>query len=256
MNASFQSAGVGSFSYQHLQGVMLLNLNKISSQMRLTHSEYRVMAVIIGLWNKKENKAFPTIDYLSNICCMGKATILKNLNKLVMLNLLVVVKTKGKRNNYYLGKKIFDSMSTSHVEPKSSFTCRTTNKHNRYNNKEKTMSFSNNNYTENIKINEMLSHKYWKHLPSGKIIQVKPDIGTHILIRYDKDSDYITVIDDETKSDHLKHFIPAIKNDLKPQKIDSQSYSKEDIINNLIKQNKYNEAKHLAKLFKIPYSKE
>ena len=30
----------------------------------------------------------------------------------------------------------------------------------------------------------MLKHKYWKHVPSGNVLKVKPDIGNHLLIRY------------------------------------------------------------------------
>ena len=33
-------------------------------------------------------------------------------------------------------------------------------------------------------IKRMLKHQYWKHIPSGQTLKVKPDIGEHLLIRY------------------------------------------------------------------------
>ena len=48
-------------SYQHIQGCMIQRLNKLSCDIKLTHSEYRLMGVLIGLYNKQHDKAFPTI---------------------------------------------------------------------------------------------------------------------------------------------------------------------------------------------------
>lgn len=110
-------------SYQHIQGCMLLNLNKLACEIKLTHSEFRLMATLIGLFNKVHCKAFPTISQLAYYCSMGNSTIIKNLNNLVKLGLLVVVKTSGKRNNYYFSNLILDTSSSTHAVTPCSTPC-------------------------------------------------------------------------------------------------------------------------------------
>ena len=44
-------------------------------------------------------------------------------------------------------------------------------------------------------IEKMLKHQYWKHIPSGKILQVKPVVGTHLLIRYYKDENLVEFLE-------------------------------------------------------------
>ena len=112
-------------SYQHIQGVMLQNLNIVASELRLTHTEYRVMAILIGLWNKKHLKAFPTTDYLAKHCCMGKQTIIKTLKSLVNSGLLVVVKSFNNRNNYYFTNQIINTKSSIQTIPEASISCNT-----------------------------------------------------------------------------------------------------------------------------------
>lgn len=136
------------YSYQHLQGMMLLNLNKLASNIRLSHSEYRVICTLIGLYNKNHNKAFPTIEYLAKACIMGKTTIIRCLNRLVDANLLIVVKTPAKRNNYYFSNLILNSSSTPHVRPNHSTTCKTTHDNKQIKTK------TNINKTLSIKLND------------------------------------------------------------------------------------------------------
>lgn len=287
-------------SYQHIQGTMLQNLNKLSSQLRLSHSDYRVMGTLIGLYNKQRGMAFPTIKQLANYCSMGQTTILKVLNNLVSLNLLIVVKTPGKRNNYYFSNLILLGFSSPHVTPGSAPTCENT--HNKQikikTNKNKLLQDNNNvkpsdlkvddviiinppeasmnnssssyrevvRYLESINfhnprtiinkyklkkvkqaikivkekqpdkpagylhsllkvtgnlslldvnnncqtsqeplINRMVKSKFWIHKPSGKIFQVLPDVGTHILIKYYKQEDMVTFIESGC-TDKLENF--------------------------------------------------
>lgn len=112
------------YSYQHVMGLMLVNLNKLANKLNLSHSEYRLMANLIGLWNKNHNMAFPTIDYLAQNCCMGRSTIAMALKKLVRLNLLIVIRTSGKRNNYYFGQ-ILTGNTSPNVKPECDPPCRT-----------------------------------------------------------------------------------------------------------------------------------
>jgi hypothetical protein len=97
---------VVSYSYQHIQGEMLVALNKISMELCLTNAEYRVLANLISLWNMKKGFAYPTLELLLKQCAMGKQTLLKTLKKLKALNLIFVVKERGKSNRYYLSTVI------------------------------------------------------------------------------------------------------------------------------------------------------
>ena len=103
---SYGNAGK-SYSYQHLQGVMLSKLNKIASELNLSHSEYRIMGVLIGLWNMKKGMAFPTISYLAKTCHMGRSTIINALERLVEVHLLIVIRTKGKEEQLLFNRDAF-----------------------------------------------------------------------------------------------------------------------------------------------------
>lgn len=272
------------YSYQHIQGMMLLSFNKIASTLKLTHSEYRVMCTLIGLYNKEYNKAFPTIDYLAKHCTMGKVTVIKGLNRLVELNLLVVAKTPGKRNNYYFSKLLLNKASSSPVEPQRSSVCKTTYKQIKIETNKNQSSSNNKNDDESIKttnmsdykeviskldiwgftgakkllkqksvetikkfielveninpdnkgaylralinnhleikqlkissdseqIKQMLKHQYWKHLPTGKICKVKPDMGIHLLIRYHKNEKMVEFLESGL-CDQLDNFESCMK---------------------------------------------
>ncbi|MEW5819254.1 MAG: helix-turn-helix domain-containing protein [Cyanobacteriota bacterium] len=114
-----------SFTYQHIQGVMLLNLNLLSSKLPLSHQEYRLMGILIGLWNKNFLFAFPTTDYLAKYCKMSKSTINYCLLSLKNKGLLVVLKTKGKRNRYGFTNCLFEGLNKTHKKPGLSFSCST-----------------------------------------------------------------------------------------------------------------------------------
>lgn len=168
------------YSYQHLQGMMLLNLNKVASKIKLSHSEYRVICTLIGLYNKNYNKAFPTIEYLAKVCIMGKTTIIKSLNRLVEVNLLIVVKTPGKRNNYYFSNLILKDTGTPHEEPNHRTPCRTT-----HDNKQ-IKTITDQKTTSSIKINDAMFKTFnideyrqlitklesWNYFGAKKIIKI------------------------------------------------------------------------------------
>lgn len=123
------------YSYQHIHGTMLVNFNKLAFELNISHSEYRLMGTLIGLWNKNHGMAFPTVNYLAQYCRMGKATIIKNLNHLVELNLLVVVKSKKKRNNYYFSNLLFNAQNSLPVKPLNGSSCKTAHDHEQIKNK-------------------------------------------------------------------------------------------------------------------------
>ncbi|MGD9581781.1 MAG: helix-turn-helix domain-containing protein [Vampirovibrionia bacterium] len=266
---------IANYTYQHIQGIMLLNLNKLASKIKLSHSEYRVICTLIGLYNKNTNKAFPTIEYLASTCCMGKSTIIKCLNSLVENNLLIVVKTPGKRNNYYFSNNILIAQSTPHVEPERRTSCKTVHDYkpiNNITNKNQSLFNQNDDVTlkttdinefkailnklntwhysgakkllkqkslkeikklidlvekhnpdnkgaylrslvkefngnihhkqnsleislEYTQIKQMIKQQYWKHIPTNKVLKVKPDIGSHLLIRYYKNENMVEFIE-------------------------------------------------------------
>ena len=105
------------YSYQHLHGEMLFNLNRLAAELKISHSEYRIMATLIAYWNKDKSRAYPTIRDLAKICCMGNSTILKGLDKLKQLNLIFIVKDpEYKRQNYYINQqKFLPALSNTYV---------------------------------------------------------------------------------------------------------------------------------------------
>lgn len=201
------------YSYQHIQGLMLLNLNTVAVELNLSHRHYRLLGILIGLWNINHNRAFPTIDYLAQNCKMAKSTILTLLKELVDLNLVVIVK-HGKRNNYYFSKKLLP-IDQIQQKPKISFPCKTT--HDKTNKKLKL----NKNNSKKINpltvlpsknhsnVENLLKHKYCIHKPSGKKLQIKPEMGTHLLIKYHKEYNTITFWE-EGITDYVQHFKPLI----------------------------------------------
>lgn len=344
MSANWGYNGTGkSFSYQHMHGIMLVNLNALSRELNLKHPEYRLMGTLIGLWNKEQGKAFPTIEYLSKICHMGKATVIKTLNKLVDLNLLVVVKTKGKRNNYYFSNLLLEPRSSSPKKPSRGFTCETLHEEKQIKKKtEKILTSCNktkpdkpiitriindpyskpSSLTEYRKVIEkleswsfagakkaiktygvkkiqaliqiveknnpgnsgaylrtllelpdeiiqsndknksinaeptliqvMLQYKYWKHKNNNKIYQVKPDVGSHLLIRYDPKTESVCFIDNNY-TDKLEKFEPSTEEAFQMQNKDQSKKkpSKKQVLKDMMAKGDVAEAKALARLWKI-----
>lgn len=265
-----------SYTYQHIQGCMLLRLNKLAGNIKLSHSEYRMTGILIGLYNKKQQKAFPSLDYLTKVSNMSRSTVIRTLKRLVELNLLIVVKTAGKKNSYYFSKILLEDTrlnitndTPTHVTDDTPHDHELIDKTNKIN-----ISFKNNdddfinisdyqdllkkleswNFTgskqlikkygvkktqnlikivedkqpqnagaylralikglgQNINgkinfdprmpehgeneplINKMIKHKFWKHKPSDKVLQVLPDVGKHLLIKYYKDEDMVMFLD-------------------------------------------------------------
>ena len=104
-SAQLNSQPDSDYTYQHIQGCLLLGLNKISSNLKLSHSEYRIMATLIGYYNKCYDKAFPTTRQLVKDCCISNTTLSKGLNKLKTLGLIVVIKdSQYKRQQYFINK--------------------------------------------------------------------------------------------------------------------------------------------------------
>lgn len=113
------------FSYQHLQGVMLVNLNKLAAELNLSHREYRLLGTLIGLWNINIQKSFPTIDYLAKTCCMSKSTITTLLKNLTVKGLLVIDKTNSGKNYYSFSNKFLNNSTRTSCKTSTSTSCKT-----------------------------------------------------------------------------------------------------------------------------------
>lgn len=309
-------------TYQHIHGTMLVNLNKIASETNLSHTEYRLMGILIGLWNKEKGIAFPTINYLSSSCRMSKSTVLRSLKRLIETNLIEIKKQKGKRNKYYLSEILFQlkkpKPGTSLV-PHISTTYDTThdNKQNRIKTKIETsknddlinsikilqnwsvispkkiilkyklekvlnlIEITKNNKPDNpgayfrtlLKsfdenyhpqykvlynskeapfIAQMLKYQYWKHKPSNQCIQIKPQIGNHLLINYDKDTQFVHLIDNEAYSDYIHNFEPVENNSLeKDVQGKKNDINKMEILKQLVDTGKFDEAVQLSRIFNL-----
>lgn len=59
--------------------------------------------------------------------------------------------------------------------------------------------------TQEPLINQMLKQQYWRHIPTGQIMKVKPDIGTHLLIQYYHKEKMVTFFENGL-TDNLENF--------------------------------------------------
>lgn len=105
--------GYEKYSYQHLQGVMLVNLNRIAYEQNLCHTEYRLMCVLISFWSKKQGNAFPTVRVLAKYCSMSNSTIIKTLRKLSNKSFILINKFGiGGKQSYCLNISLFLALKT------------------------------------------------------------------------------------------------------------------------------------------------
>lgn len=115
------------YSYQHIQGVMLVNLNKLAFELCLSHKTYRLLGLLISHWNITTQNAFPAIDYLARASCMSKTTIINSLDSLTNKGLLVIFKKKGGQNHYYFSQCFFQGLRKpfEKIKPETRTTCKT-----------------------------------------------------------------------------------------------------------------------------------
>lgn len=229
-------------SYQHLQGELLLRLNKLSTQLNLSNGEYRVMGVLIGLWNKKLGVAFPSITYLTEATCLSRSTIMRHLKSLKIKGLIMVLKTSGKTNKYVFGRILTNEIIRPNNDTSTSSkngTFYINNKESRTNNKIKTKY-----------LDSLFKARYWKHKKTGKIYQVKPEIGTHILFRYSKETQKVTLTEYNNFSDSINNFEPVFEKNKKFTQKENKKPEKLDLIKNLERQGFNKEAQSLKSIFK------
>ncbi|MEW5819723.1 MAG: helix-turn-helix domain-containing protein [Cyanobacteriota bacterium] len=122
-NLALKSDQFKHYSYQHIQGVMLVTLNRLALDLNLSHFEYRLVATLISFWNKKQGVAFPSTRLLAEHCKMSNTTVSKGLKKLSQLGLIKIFKhPQNNRHNYYLNLDLlFPQKETTPATP-----CKTT----------------------------------------------------------------------------------------------------------------------------------
>ncbi len=69
-----------------------------------------------------------------------------------------------------------------------------------------------NNVKDELPINRMVKCKYWKHIPTGRVLKALPEVGTHILFKYWKDSETVTFLFENDFTDKLENFTTDIDN--------------------------------------------
>lgn len=156
------------YSYQHLQGVMLVNLNRQAFKLNLSHSAYRVMANLISFWNINTCSAFPSIEMLAKQCGISKRTVIRQLNTLKELGLILIINNPGQHNKYFFTKKLTGDI----LKPSTSDICRTVHNINKYKNKQKKSSHTKINplindkmkFTHNSKMICKINYLYHKRL--------------------------------------------------------------------------------------------
>lgn len=333
-----------SSTYQHLHGIMLVNLNKLAYELKLSHSEYHLMGVLIGYWNKQQGKSYPTVKLLAQYARMSNSTVLTCLKRLTNLGLIMIVKdTKTNRQTYYVNQQKFlnvnDNSSVTHEVLQDNTPCsnaheqtnrikhirnKTFIKHScskNFNDDESILKTNTNEYkyvaeklsqwhvhkadiiikehgisklTEAIKLVEahnphnpggylrvilnnsnisylnkankttlpdintpielMLKYKYWRHIPTQRIYIALPDVGSHILIRYNAKENKVTFIENDF-TDRLDNFEPTQKEEYICQNAEqiNNKPTREEIIKKLLEENKFEEAKALNNLWKMHY---
>lgn len=216
ISAGQQLVCLNNYSYQHLQGIMLVNLNKLAAENKLTHSEFRIMAMLIGFWNKSKARAFPSTRMLAKYCCMSNSTIINGLKSLTNKGFIVIIKdSSNKRQNYYINPQKFLNSESSTSVTQCSSTHDMKQKEIKLKNKViKLKTLTNQQQIEpESKLKQMIQYKYWRHKPSKKILRVKPDIGTHLLIKYFS-SEKLVMFLESGLTDYLKHFEAIIDPDV------------------------------------------
>lgn len=252
---------------------MLVKLNHLALELKLSHAEYHLMGVIIGYWNKKYGKSFPTVKILAKQARMSISTVNKCLNNLTSLGLLSIRKEGERgRHNYYLNQEKFfepeNNLELPHEKTHKVTPCGNANNNNKETNnyKKKTglyLKKSSNNTPINITkkrfqipeseelrcFNTLKNCNYWKHKPSNKIYKIKPEIGTHVLFKYISSNHSILIYEDNLL-DSVLAFEPADEPETQASSI--KEVNKINLINDLRAQNNEQEAQTLARLWKIP----
>lgn len=289
MNHLVTNQDFSGHTYQHIQGCMLLALNKLAPALKLSHTDYRIMCTLIGYWNKQQGKAYPSTRQLVKDCQVSNTTLKKSLTALKTLNLIVIVRdSKTRRQNYYINQKNLFNLETGDATPPVTplaTPCDST--HEQTNRKKQIEQTSKTNDDLSIKmtslpeykqtleqlntwgvldakkiiareglekvkniikvveaqkprnagaylrsllkvsghltpdskrgpfggkelplINQMVKSKFWQHLPTGRVLQVLPEIGEHLLIKYYKEENMVTFFETGL-TDSLESFEPV-----------------------------------------------
>ncbi|MEW5821950.1 MAG: helix-turn-helix domain-containing protein, partial [Cyanobacteriota bacterium] len=134
VSCSFVDFEQKSYSYQHIQGVLLKNLNIIAYKIGLSNRNYRIMAILISYWNMNVGMAYPSMDIIAKNAKVSKFTVLQSIKQLSSLNLLIINKMGLRKNCYQFSEYMFNGHLVQHEKPADSFPCETSRYSNIYKN--------------------------------------------------------------------------------------------------------------------------
>lgn len=163
------------YTYQHIQGIMLVNLNHLAFKANLSHSSYRLLAVLICQWKMTQNFASVSINELCKLACMSKSTLIRTLTIISNTGFIVILKENGKENKYFLSKQFFNGITLTSVnkELQPGISCKTPHdvKQNRL--KQSRSFLYPQNYHDDTNINNFLRRKNQTALVEKNIVFIK-----------------------------------------------------------------------------------
>ncbi|MGD9581329.1 MAG: helix-turn-helix domain-containing protein [Vampirovibrionia bacterium] len=221
----------------------LIYSSAIGERFKLSNSTLIVLFALCFHYNGNRNDSFPGQQLISSKTGLSISSIKRAIKELLQCGL--ILKSRNRYGNLYkFTQKFFDELNlTSEIaQNKSSKRFKKTPSCN-----EQTNNINlNKNNSFSIKLNHLMQFKYWKHKNTGQIYQIKPDIGTHLLIKIDMNNKQI-FFNEHNLFDSIENF-EGINQSIKDK---TNNLTKFEIIQNLIETDNIQQANYLTKLWKI-----
>ena len=202
MSISLQNSDSGvccEISNTKLMG--LVYSSGIATRFNLSNSTLIVLFALCHHYNAIRNDSFPSQNYIASKTGLSLSSIKRAIKELLEKGL--IIKCRNKYGNIHkFTKKFFEQLNmtpqTAHNETIKSVKKNSPfHEQNKLNIKNKIdiNQYKINNLKNRPLINNMIKVKYWKHKPSNKLIQVLPDIGNHLLVRFSNDLQYVEILE-------------------------------------------------------------
>jgi hypothetical protein len=233
-----------------------LYLSEIATKLKMNSSTFLVLISLCYHYNPQNKDSFPGQNYISLKTGLSISSVKRSIKDLLSKGL--IVKYRNKYGNVYkFTTKFFDTLNLTPEKDQNesrkgsilNFSCTEQKNRTIKNNKSNSSYNYFNSQTHNI--NEMIQYRFWLHKPSNKIVQIKPDVGNHLLFKLHKRSQLVTILNDNI-TDHLKNFMPVSNvGEQKNQIIKSEKPSKLQIIDQLKAKGDFDNIETLSKMWKI-----
>lgn len=247
-----QSSNTCSHSDYFISNTKLMSLiysSGIGEEFKLSNSTLIVLFALCYHYNGNRNDSFPSQQFISDKTGLSLSSIKRSIKELLEKGL--ILKCRSKYGNIYkFTQKFFDQLNLTpqrdQNKTKLTSKMKPSNHEQTNNNKLNKNTYFLQNKTNPL-LNKMTQYKFWKHLPSGKVMRVKPDIGNHLLVKVDSISKNVLFIETGF-CDSINQF-KAIQTPVK-EKI-NKHYPKIEIIQHLLDNGDVQQATHLTKLWKM-----